>query len=751
MFRSSLALSATLSLAWVAMSVTPVAAQPANDLCAGAIEVFCNDSIIGDTTTANPESLGTCGTSDGSQGAVWYRFVGTGEEIILSTCEAATNYDTKLRVYTDGCGTLSCVAGDDDDPQCPQGLSSTVSFNSLIGTEYLILVHGFSGNAGTFELSVTCVPPPAADPNDLCVNAEVITAGTVSGNTLGNDSDGQSTCGNSDNSPSVWYRFVATSDLTLRARTCGSSFNTEVSIHSGCPGDLTTILGCNDDGCGTGSSAEVMATTGVEYWIRVAGANGAGGAYTLEVDMFDPSLTIGPDVVYTDCRSVTNWGAIGGVRGYSLGSFTCNIGDENLAWGFNTPLLGMNAYKLENGRLTQLGLSWMKRGTGAAAGSGCGLPCNGAGGSVLGAGCLDIYGSGFNGSQSILGPRSQVNAFTGDNPGSSGTSPTILSKRLQVRESDLASSTALYFVEGVYVAPDDAANANAFNNASYKRVTVNGSFDMTPVGAMQTYRPALEAWADHGNGVDTPDLTVQLDTADIPGEGRFHVGSKVTDLGGGNFLYDYAIFNLNSHRSGGSFSVPIPAGATVTGVGFHDVDYHSGEPYDLTDWNVTVDGSSVTWSSPQTFAQNENTNALRFGTMYNFWFECDASPSQTMTTIGLFRPGTPDSIDVEMQGPLVVVNPVTQFRRGDANNDLTIDISDAVTILQTLFPSGAPLILACDAASDANDDGVRNIADAISLLTFLFDNQGPLPAPSPACGVDPTPDTLTCVDSSACP
>ena len=751
MSRSSLCKLAALSLVWVAATTTPALAQPVNDLCSGAIEVFCGDVIIDSTTTANPESLGTCGTSDGSAGAVWYRFVGTGEEIVLSTCGTATNYDTKLRVYTGGCGVLTCVGGNDDDNTCPQGLSSKVTFISALAVEYQILVHGFSGNSGTYELSVTCVPPPAADPNDLCVDATVITAGTVTGNTLGNDTDGQSSCGNSDLSPSVWYRFVATADLTLRARTCGSFYDTVVSIHSGCPGDLTTEIGCNDDSCGVGSVAQVMAATGVEYWIRVAGKNGDGGGFTLEVDMFDPTLLTGPDVVYTDCTSVTNWGAIGGIRGYSLGSFTCNIGDENLAWGTNTPLLGMNAYKLEDGRLMQLGLSWMKRGTGAAAGSGCGLPCNGAGGSVLGAGCRDVYGSSFNGSQSILGPRSQVNAYTGDNPGSSGASPTILSKRLQIQESDLLSTSALYFIEGVYVAPDDAANGNAYNNASYKRVTVAPSFDMSPVGAMQTYRPALEAWADHGLGIDTPDLTVELTTADIPNEGRFHIGSKVTDLGGGQFLYDYAIFNLNSHRSAGSFSVPIPAGATVSGIGFHDVDHHSGEPYDPTDWGVVVNGSSITWSSPATFAQNADSNALRYGTMYNFWFECNASPSQTATTIGLFRPGTPDSIDVTMQGPLVTVTPVDQFRRGDCNSDGSFDISDAIIRLATLFPlPGAPTI-PCEAACDANDDNAGDIADAIYILQWLFNGEALPSAPHPGCGVDPTPSALSCNDASSCP
>ncbi len=461
-------------------------------------------------------------------------------------------------------------------------------------------------------------------------------------------------------------------------------------------------------------------------------------------------FTIGPDVVYTDCQSTSNWGAIAGIRAYSLGSYTCNIGDTNLAWGTNTPLLGMNAYRLSGGRLEQLGMSWMKRGTGAGAGSGCGLPCNGQGGSVLGSGCRDIYGSGFNGSQSILGPRSQVNAWTGANPGSSGASPTVLSKRLQIAEVELGSG--LYFVEGVYVAPDDATSGNAYNNASYKQVIVApGSLDLNVTGPMYEFEPAILAWADHGLGVGVPDPSVQVVTVDIPAEGRFYVASKVTAVGVGSWLYDYAIFNLNSHRSAGSFSIPLPLGATTSNPGFHDVDYHSGEPYDPTDWGIVADAANVTWSSPATFAVDPDSNALRFGTMYNFWFESDAAPGTIDATIGIFRPGTPDSIAVAVQGPEQPIAPI--FIRGDCNDDGIFDIADAVSFLNVLFPpgGGSPSIPPCLDACDGNDDGANDIADPIAILDGLFAS-GPLPpSPYPGCGIDPTGDGVDCNSVSFCP
>ena len=53
--------------------------------------------------------------------------------------------------------------------------------------------------------------------------------------------------------------------------------------------------------------------------------------------------------------------------------------------------------------------------------------------------------------------------------------------------------------------------------------------------------------------------------------------------------------------------------------------------------------------------------------------------------------------------------------------------------------------------SDADDDGAVEITGAIFLLTYLFLG-GTAPAePLGKCGVDPTPDDLTCVSFPACP
>ncbi|MGE3167074.1 MAG: hypothetical protein AB7O52_19380 [Planctomycetota bacterium] len=93
-----------------------------------------------------------------------------------------------------------------------------------------------------------------------------------------------------------------------------------------------------------------------------------------------------------------------------------------------------------------------------------------------------------------------------------------------------------------------------------------------------------------------------------------------------------------------------------------------------------------------------------------------------------------------------------EFRRGDANADGSLDIGDAIQLLQVLFPGRGPQVaLPCDNAGDTNDDGQLNVADAISLLGFLFAGAPALPSPTLTCGVDPTPDGLACTSFSPCP
>lgn len=87
------------------------------------------------------------------------------------------------------------------------------------------------------------------------------------------------------------------------------------------------------------------------------------------------------------------------------------------------------------------------------------------------------------------------------------------------------------------------------------------------------------------------------------------------------------------------------------------------------------------------------------------------------------------------------------FVRGFINPDATIDLSDAIFLLNHLFQGAtAPT---CMNAADFNDDERADISDAISILFFLFENTGNAPPPpfstdKIGCELDPSPGELPC-------
>jgi hypothetical protein len=91
-----------------------------------------------------------------------------------------------------------------------------------------------------------------------------------------------------------------------------------------------------------------------------------------------------------------------------------------------------------------------------------------------------------------------------------------------------------------------------------------------------------------------------------------------------------------------------------------------------------------------------------------------------------------------------------RFLRADANNDSRVDIADAVRLLAYKFRGGLPPL--CMDAADANDDGAIDQSDVIFVVSYVFSRRLAPPPPFPACGLDPTPDDLTCeFDGAGCP
>jgi hypothetical protein len=458
-----------------------------------------------------------------------------------------------------------------------------------------------------------------------------------------------------------------------------------------------------------------------------AGSDSPAGVLAPGGDEVQFAGVIGPDVIVGDIQGTRHWATDDVETAYSIGTTSCNVGDQTLDWDGGDgphPVISQNLFRLNNGRFEHIGQAWLKHSF-CALQQGLCDDCQNGGGclNILYPLCSDPYTATRNGGQNGLGPKWQVDAHTGVFPwpwaGGEGTGGDYR-RRLRAKNADLDMGGE-FFVEGMYVAEDDALWANQNNNASYRRVTIGSQgqdYPMNLSGTTQRTKPAIQAWQD--NDPDVVLVPIQIDEdgeKDQNGrydDGRFIIGYKVTDNQNGTWTYEYAVYNQNSHRSGRVWSVPVPAGATLTDIGFHDVDYHSGDGidgsnYDGTDWPDSRDGDSIDWST-DTWAENSNANAIRWATIYNFRFTADVAPGDSTATLGIYRPGTPDSMAVAIVGP-VSADECVPAADGDVNFDGCTDFADILDVLSNWGePGGAP-------AGDADCDNDVDFDDLLIVLS----------------------------------
>ena len=429
----------------------------------------------------------------------------------------------------------------------------------------------------------------------------------------------------------------------------------------------------------------------------------------------------GPDIIVSRLDSITKYGTIGSITGYAISTKSCNLGDVEAEWiidGINSnkhPLIGQNIYRYLNGRMEQIGMSWLKHAFCALDEEdeiNCAVCLPNGNCEALAIGCSDTYSSSLNGSQTRLGPRSEINAATGVYPypyvlnwNLSGNS---IYKRLQIDNSDLdptPNAGARYFMEAHYLSTDEPTWGNQYNNAAYRECFV-GTFTMSgynlTYGAppTQPQKTAIHAWQDI-------DPSVTLVEVDVPGDGRFIVGYRITDNGDDTWHYEYGIYNLNSDLSARSVSLAAPSCLSMTNIGFHDVAYHSGEPYSGADWTGVVAGDLLTWST-DTFATDPNANALRWNTLYNFRFDADAPPGLGSLTLGMFKPGPITSVLV----PVMLPDP-GNCAADIAGGDNVINVTD---LLLLLAEWGNPASPADISGSGVCPDGTVNVTDLLTLL-----------------------------------
>ena len=134
---------------------------PPNNNCINAIPITI-PYVSPVTSNANstddiPTSTSGCGTQGSN---VWYTVVGNNTTYTATTCNASTNFDTEVRVYTGNCSSLNSMVEIvcNDDAACAfNSLYSTVSWCAYSGITYYISVGYYASGVGTgnFVLNVS--------------------------------------------------------------------------------------------------------------------------------------------------------------------------------------------------------------------------------------------------------------------------------------------------------------------------------------------------------------------------------------------------------------------------------------------------------------------------------------------------------------------------------------------------------------------------------------------------------------------
>ena len=343
------------------------------------------------------------------------------------------------------------------------------------------------------------------------------------------------------------------------------------------------------------------------------------------------------------------------------------------------PTIGLNTYrKLATGELEQIGEGQLKHGWYAVNGSSCASCGSGINnGLALGQGCADPYSSGNNENRGDIGPKSEVNPYTGiwntagswfDTRGNPSYTPTQM--YMKVAHVDIVPG-ASYYYEGYYMAgfvnnsnasTTNASNitqmvdVNKFNNFAWSTCnfsvttstsTSTSTLNVTSSGSMPNQSqvnhpqrmPLIMTWGD-GRQIMEPTSVGNLVTA-----------YRVTPVSGdpGWYKYDYAVYNVDLDRQVRSFHVSVDDSVNVRNITFRDIDKDNAN-----EWTMTRANGDISWEM-----LSATPNPLVFGRLYNFRFEAQAAAVPSWASATMIKSGDFPELNHAVTGPPPSTQPIT--------------------------------------------------------------------------------------------
>lgn len=252
----------------------------AQETCLTASPIAIGVPAVGSNVAAADD--GGFGLCSPTAHDVWYTFTpDLAGSYTISLC--GSSFDTVLALYAD-CADLPLDCNDD---AC--GQQSVIAGPLAAGQPYYVRIASHAGSpGGSYRVQIT--PPPAIAPsNNICGSGSILPPNqTVSGSNAGaSGSDTTGACGGTDDRADVWYSFNPVASGLHIVELCTTAFDGVLSVHTSCFN--STLIGCSDDdavdGCPPGAGSRVVfnAVAGTPVLIRVAGAGGSFGPYSLTI------------------------------------------------------------------------------------------------------------------------------------------------------------------------------------------------------------------------------------------------------------------------------------------------------------------------------------------------------------------------------------------------------------------------------------------------------------------------------------
>jgi len=244
--------------------------------------VACGETVSGDTNTGQ-HTLG----SSSNEHHYSFSINDSLTQVSFNGCEA--DYDIFLRIFNEDVTTQLAYR---DDGGCPAGVSGlrTIITHTMEPGEYTVIVEGFSGRQGMYNLTMVCapgttIPPPGPVDQGAITCGETVNGHTASGsNTLGNGS------------PEHTYTLTLTSPAVVAMNLCQADFDVYARIYQG----STQIAYRDDGGCGSEYHAyRTVLTQRLDagtYQLIVEGYASNYGNYNLTVSCEYESTTPEPPV-----------------------------------------------------------------------------------------------------------------------------------------------------------------------------------------------------------------------------------------------------------------------------------------------------------------------------------------------------------------------------------------------------------------------------------------------------------------------